>query len=203
MSQRAALTRVGDGSIFTGNYFQTMEACSPGPGGEAMAAAEQQPSTPNDALPERGARMEIPADRRGSRVARLASFLPEIAVLAIAAYAFAQTLAMRDEDAGPGPAFFPRLLIGLLACAAVLRLVQKGIRLRRGSRPRMASEQVDDEPPVIPRKLAIVIALAVGYVLATTYLGWPIATFCLVVGFLYVAGRRKLWLTIPLGALTS
>lgn len=161
--------------------------------------ATEQSHAPRDAMSESERSV---ADGRGSAVGRVASFLPEVALLALTAYAYLQTLGMREEE-GPGPAFFPRILIALLALAALFRAMQKGIAMRRGRRPRDTAEATEGESRMIPGKLVTVIALAVGYVLATAYLGWPIATFLFVVGFLYLAGRRKLLLTIPLAAVTS
>ena len=38
------------------------------------------------------------------------------------------------------------------------------------------------------------------YIVATMYLGWPIATFLFVVAFLWVAGKRNLAVTVPVAA---
>ena len=44
------------------------------------------------------------------------------------------------------------------------------------------------------------IAIAVAYVVGTTYLGWVVATFLMVVIFLVLAGKRNLFVVVPLAA---
>jgi putative tricarboxylic transport membrane protein len=46
----------------------------------------------------------------------------------------------------------------------------------------------------------VAVVGAVVYVVLTVYLGWPLATFLFAVGFLWVAGKRNLAVTVPVGA---
>lgn len=121
--------------------------------------------------------------------------IPEVAVLVVCAVLFWQTAGFdgSTNNGGPGPAFFPRVLIGLLTLAMLVRIVQQLREVRRASAE-------SDEENVSSIRLLQAIALAVGYVAATVYLGWVIATFCFVIAFLYVAGKRRLRITVPLAA---
>jgi putative tricarboxylic transport membrane protein len=111
---------------------------------------------------------------------------------------------------GPGPAFFPRLLIGLFAFCMVVRIVQDIRAVRRA----VPGEDEDEEALpeegaeldtalISARRIAIVIAIAVAYVVGTIYLGWVVATFLMVVIFLVLAGKRNLLVVVPLAAVLS
>lgn len=116
------------------------------------------------------------------------------------------------SEGGPGPAFYPRLLIGLFALAMVVRIVQDIRTLRRGMA--VGDEDVDEEAMpeegaeletalISARRVAIVIAISVAYVVGTIYLGWVLATFLTVVIFLILAGKRNLLIVVPLAAALS
>lgn len=120
--------------------------------------------------------------------------LPEIGVLGFCAVLYAMTSDLDTTAPGPGPAFFPRLLIALLAVSMIVRIGQTVLEIRRER-----AEKIVDTTVSMPR-VWLAIGLAVGYVVATLYLGWIIATFAFIVVFLYLAGKRTLWLTVPLGA---
>ncbi|MQA64153.1 MAG: hypothetical protein GEU86_22480 [Actinophytocola sp.] len=146
--------------------------------------------------------VELPARDRPQPLPRLAlRLLPELAVLVLCAVLYTQTA---DYDAGstggPGPALYPRILIGLLAFAAVFLVAQQIRQLLRQRRGAPAEPQPDDlaEENLSSPRVALIIGMAIGYVIATMYLGWFIATICFVTAFLFLAGKRKLWFTVPL-----
>lgn len=120
--------------------------------------------------------------------------VPEIGVLGFCAVLYAMTSDLDTTVPGPGPAFFPRLLIALLAVSMIVRIGQTVLEIRRAR-----AEKAVETTVSMPR-VWLAIGLAVGYVVATLYLGWIIATFAFIVVFLYLAGKRTLWLTVPLGA---
>ncbi|RDH73978.1 hypothetical protein DVS77_34240 [Mycolicibacterium moriokaense] len=114
------------------------------------------------------------------------------------------------SEGGPGPAFYPRVLLGLFAFCMVVRIVQEIRTIRRGvavsddDAEEIPEEGAELETELIsPRRVAIVIAIAIAYVVGTIYLGWVVATFLLVVVFLVLAGKRNLFVVIPLAAVLS
>ncbi|MGH3342720.1 MAG: tripartite tricarboxylate transporter TctB family protein [Carbonactinosporaceae bacterium] len=148
------------------------------------------------------------------------TLVPDIALLAGAVYLFWLTGRFRESEGGPGAAFYPRVLIVLLAACALARVVQKLLAMRRGqpgdpatadttaadtaaAETAAADTGADESPRVDPARLATGMLLVIGYVVATLYLGYPLATAVFVPVFLYVAGRRRLWITLPLGIATA
>lgn len=115
-----------------------------------------------------------------------------------------------SSEPGPGPAFFPRLLIALFAFTLAVRIVQEIRTVHRGD----AVEGEDDaEIPeegaeldtalISARQIAIAIAISVAYVVGTIYLGWVVATFLMIIIFLVLAGKRNLFIVVPLAAVLS
>ncbi len=152
------------------------------------------------------------APSKVSQARRLSALLPPIAgiCLCIPLWLVTDEWGMPSEG-GPGPAFYPRLLIGLFAFCMSVRLVQEIVALRRG----VVAEKADDEEAIpeegaelendliSARRVAIVIAIAIAYVVGTIYLGWVVATFLVVVVFLVLAGKRNLFIVVPLAAVLS
>lgn len=174
----------------------------------AADRVEQQPDVDGLATDVAGDSTAVPTMTTGWQGWRVwLRLLPELGVLGCCLVLYSQTSGLTTTVSGPGPAFFPRLLIGLLAVAMLVRIgqvVREVRRERAGSATWTANElekgvDVGDPPPSMPR-VWLAIGLSVGYVGATIYLGWVIATFAFLVVFLYLAGKRKLWLTVPLGA---
>lgn len=172
---------------------------------EVSADNQRTPDQPHEAAvltarANNGA--ELPATDRPQPPPRLAfRLLPELAVLVLCVVLYTQTA---DYDAGstggPGPALYPRILIGLLAFAAVFLIAQQirqHLRQRSGAPAEPEPDEFAEEN-LSPRRVALITGMAVGYVIATVYLGWVIATICFVTAFLYLAGKRKLWFTVPL-----
>ena len=132
--------------------------------------------------------------------------VPEIVVLVGCAVLLVGTRDMTTSGAGPGPAFYPRLLIGLLALAIVVRIAQQ---VRSDRRPDTTPEASGGEPSdfdpetISDTRVLAAVAFTVGYIVATLYLGWPLATFLFVVAFCWAAGKRNLLLTIPIAAAVS
>lgn len=145
---------------------------------------------------------EPPAADRPLPPSRLAfRLLPELAVLVLCVVLYAQTADYEaGSTGGPGPALYPRILIGLLAFAVLFLLAQQirqHLRQRRGVPAEPKPDDLAEENLSSPR-VALIIGMAIGYVIATVYLGWVIATICFVTAFLFLAGKRKLWFTFPL-----
>ena len=152
------------------------------------------------------------APSKVSGVRRWAALLPPLAGigLCIPLWLVTDEWGMPSEG-GPGPAFYPRLLIGLFAFCMAIRVVQEMAAMRRGVvTERDADEEAIPEEGaeleadlISARRVAIVIAIAVAYVVASIYLGWVIATFLLVIVFLVLAGKRNLFIVVPLAAALS
>jgi hypothetical protein len=131
---------------------------------------------------------------------------PEVAVLAVCVVLWSRTGAFTSNMGGPGPAFYPRLLIGLLAVAMLVVLLQNIRKFRReraGQSPSQEHPGDEDEidgEHLSARRVYTAVGFSVAYVVGTLYLGWVIATVAFLVSFLYVSGKRRLWLTVPLSA---
>ena len=87
----------------------------------------------------------------------------------------------REGQLGPG--FWPRLVLaGLaLACIAKVGAEWRGVRRAGGA---VAG------PTLSRPKLALGLALILGYVAATPWLGFPLATAVFTAGFMMLAGAR-------------
>lgn len=112
------------------------------------------------------------------------SLAGEIVVVIVCVVFWLETSEFEQPDAGGlGPTFVPRLLIILLVICVMVRICQTF-----WSRP--ADEQhADDDYPISKRHLVQGIALSVGYVLAVMYVGYPLATFLLVLSFIWTASK--------------
>ena len=143
---------------------------------------------------------------------RWAVLLPPLAGLALCVPLWLTTTGWPPAAEGPGPAFYPRLLIALFALSMLIRIVQDIRAIRRG----VVVGAEDDDDEAIPeegaeletslvsaRRVAVVIAISVAYVVGSIYLGWVVATFLLVVVFLVLAGKRNLLIVVPLAAALS
>lgn len=165
--------------------------------------AEQQPAGD---VSKNSKDVAAAATRKRRRTAWL-GILPEVGVLAFCALLYSRTGGLTTTAQGPGPAMFPRLLIGLLAVAMLVRIGQHVRDIRRGragvgeGASTVVEEGVElDEASISMARVWQMIGLSIGYVVATIYLGWIIATFAFLVLFLFLAGKCKLWFTVPLSA---
>lgn len=135
--------------------------------------------------------------------------LPEVVVLALCAFLWSATADWSSTVGGPGPAFFPRILIGLLALAMLVRLLHEVREIRGKVTPDLDENAAPEEGAEFDtslmnnRRVLLAVALSVGYVFATLYLGWVIATFVVTVVFLVLAGKRNLLIVVPLGLIFS
>lgn len=138
----------------------------------------------------------------------LVRIVPEVVGLVVAIALLLATAGMTTTAAGPGPAFYPRVLGGLLALALLVRIAQQ-LRTDRREAAGIAPETSGGEPSDFDPDLISdgrvwgAVAFTVAYVVATLYLGWPIATVVFVVAFLWVAGKRNLALTVPVAAVLT
>lgn len=135
---------------------------------------------------------------------RWTRIIPEVAVLVMTVPMWMVTSSWTSSVGGPGPAFYPRLLLVLLVVAMLVRLGQEVQGIRRGDlgegEEAGHEEGVEIDPALIDmRRVAVAIGLSVVYVLATLYLGWPLATFALTLVFLWLVRKRNLFITLPLG----
>jgi putative tricarboxylic transport membrane protein len=138
-------------------------------------------------------RVEVRAPDRG-RGALARALIPEVVLLAGAVYVFVEagSFTARQQPGQLGPAFWPRLAAVGLGVALLVRIVQT-IRARRLPVVRKVSEFDDigvESGPVNWRTAAIGMGLAAGYVLATMFLGYMLATIAFLAAFIWVGGQR-------------
>jgi putative tricarboxylic transport membrane protein len=131
-------------------------------------------------------------DRRRGALAR--ALVPELALLAAVVYLFVEAgdFTARQQPGQLGPAFWPRLAAIGLAVALLVRVVQT-VREHRRPVVRKVSEfdDVGGEPATVHwRSAAIAMGLAAGYVLATMFLGYMLATIVFLAAFIWCGGQR-------------
>ena len=148
---------------------------------------------------------EVEVIERHSSPRRLAAeLLPELGLIAIAAYFYylAGTFENQAEPGQLGPGFWPRMAAAGLIVALLVRLVQT---VRSRNRPivkvRSEFEEFEDGAEMDWGRLGIAIALAVGYVLATMFLGYLISTALFLAAFIWLGGQRTWY--VPLVALAG
>jgi putative tricarboxylic transport membrane protein len=139
-------------------------------------------------------------ERRPESRLVLLSILPEAVLLAAAVYLFVVTLGFRQV--GPsdqiGPGFWPQVLCVGIGIGALVRLGQK---LRSRER-RVVREAASEADALKMPRVALGIALVVGYVIGMLFLGYILATALFLIAFIYLGGQRK-WYVIPLGIASS
>ena len=146
-------------------------------------------------------------ERDSSWRALAAELVPEVVLLIAAAYAFylAGNFGGQTDPGQLGPGFWPRMAATGLAIALVVRIVQT---VRERNRPivKLPSEFPEEEELEVdwPR-VGTAMALAVGYVFATMFIGYLFATAAFLTAFIWLGGQRR-WF-VPLiacaGALAS
>lgn len=157
------------------------------------------PTTPETTITDQPAPVETSKPPPSWR-----SLLPEAVTLALCVVLFTQTLDLRGTSQGPGPAMYPRILIVLLAITMVVRLAGQVRALRSGTSTAADDSAAETDVATIPLTLVgQVVALAVGFVIATVYLGWVLATFLFVPAFCWASGKRNPLLTVPFGAVLA
>jgi hypothetical protein len=112
-------------------------------------------------------------------------------VIAAAYYATATTFPQStlDEPGVPGPSSLPTILAGVLAVLAIIM----GARALASAPPRGSSKAAgkEDEAPW-PRALGI-LGIAILYLPAAAFLGYPIALFLLLVAVGLYEGKAPDW----------
>jgi putative tricarboxylic transport membrane protein len=166
--------------------------------GAAVGVVTEAPEEPKDEAPE----VEV-IERDSSIRAVLGEIIPEIALLVGAVYLF--YLAGRFEgQADPGqlgPGFWPRMAATGLAIALVVRIFQT-VRARNRPIVKIRSEFAEEEEVEVDwMRLAIAVALVVGYVFGTMFLGYLIATAVFLTAFIWIGGQRRWY--VPLIAIAG
>jgi putative tricarboxylic transport membrane protein len=127
--------------------------------------------------------------------------------LVMVAVLWPATLSLSSSAGGPGPAFFPQVLLGMLAVASLVGVGQEVRRSRSGRRPAVPVAEVplpsdpglgtEEEAEETDLKRALVAAaLVLGYVAATAVMGWVLASIAFALVFLWMSGHRKPWTLI-------
>jgi putative tricarboxylic transport membrane protein len=142
----------------------------------------------------------IKKERRPVSRSLLMSVLPEVMLLAAAVYLFVVALGFRQV--GPldqiGPGFWPQVLCVGIGIGAVVRLGQK----LRSHESRVVGDVVSEAGELRMPRVALGIALVVGYVVGMLFLGYILATALFLSAFIYLGGQRK-WYVVPLGIASS
>lgn len=133
--------------------------------------------------------------------ARLRAALPYAAVLAAAAFLFANTgsFAMLGREGNLGPAFWPRAVLVLLMIVCAAEMVRVAFFFRPESTapvPHSAAPlpNADDEDGVrYPALLFGGIAITVLYVPAMEALGFFLATILYLAAFMWIGRFRRPW----------
>lgn len=158
---------------------------------------------------ERAEGVPVPADgtvqvteRHRSPGQLLRDLLPEIviAILAVYLWSVAGGFETQGAEGQLGPAFWPRMAALGLLVAAIVRVVQT---VRDRNRPVVTvvgefDEFKDEEVELHWSRFAIALALAVGYVVATMFIGYLFATAIFLTAFIWLGGQRK-WYTPVVG----
>ncbi len=130
----------------------------------------------------------------------LLSLLPEVMLLAAAVYLF--VVALGFKQVGPsdqiGPGFWPQVLCVGIGVGALVRLGQK----LRSHESRVIGDVVSEAGELRMPRVALGIALVVGYVVGMLFLGYILATALFLIAFIYLGGQRK-WYVVPLGIASS
>jgi putative tricarboxylic transport membrane protein len=160
--------------------------------GPATGAAEPDAPTPEPSV-EVIARESTPAS-----LAR--ELVPEIAILLAAAYLFyvAGNFEYQERPGQLGPQFWPRMAAVGLAAAVLVRIVQT---IRDRNRPIVRVKGEFDEYEQSDAQLhwpslGVALGLVVGYVTATMFLGYMIASALFLGLFIWLGGQRKWYVTL-------
>jgi hypothetical protein len=121
---------------------------------------------------------------------RLWAAAPFAAALAAAVVLLLLTLQLPLPRPGTlGPAFWPRLAIGLMAAVSAFELVR--IALGRTRAPAIVAEEGEAVAPRQPLRLLSGVAVIALYAASIATLGHLLASFLFLVGFMYVGGYRN------------
>lgn len=133
--------------------------------------------------------------------ALLSSMVPEILLLVAAVYLFVAAGNFRQvgnpDQISPG--FWPQVLCVGIAIGVLVRIGQK---LWARGRPVVGGAVAEAEEDMRMSRVALGIALVVGYIIGMLFLGYILATALFLIAFIYLGGQRK-WYVIPLGLASS
>jgi putative tricarboxylic transport membrane protein len=154
----------------------------------------------SDRTDERRAQKDGTKELRPVSRSVLLGILPEVVLLVAAVYLFVVALGFRQvgpsEQIGPG--FWPQVLCIGIGIGALVRLGQK---LRSRER-RVVVDTASEADEVRMSRVALGIALVVGYVVGMLFLGYILATALFLIAFIYLGGQRN-WYVVPLGIASS
>ena len=142
----------------------------------------------------------IKKERRPVSRSLLLSVLPEVVLLAATMYLF--VVALGFKQVGPsdqiGPGFWPQMLCVGIGIGALVRLGQK----LRSPESRVIGDAASEAGELRMPRVALGVALVVGYVVGMLFLGYILATALFLIAFIYLGGQRK-WYVVPLGIASS
>ncbi len=154
-------------------------------------------------LPAEGTVQVIERHKSAGELAR--ELIPEMGIGLVALYLW--YVAGRFEFVGEpgqlGPGFWPRMAAIGLMIAVVVRMVQT---VRDRNRPIVHvvtefDEYEDEETELHWSRLGIALVLTVGYVIATMFIGYVLATAIFLALFIWIGGQRKWY--VPLVAVVA
>ena len=142
----------------------------------------------------------IKKERRPVSRSLLLSVLPEVVLLAATMYLF--VVALGFKQVGPsdqiGPGFWPQMLCVGIGIGALVRLGQK----LRSPESRVVGDAASEAGELRMPRVALGVALVVGYVVGMLFLGYILATALFLIAFIYLGVQRK-WYVVPLGIASS
>lgn len=127
--------------------------------------------------------------------------VPEVLLLVAAVYLFVAAGNFRQvgnpDQIGPG--FWPQVLCVGIAIGVLVRIGQK---FRARGRPLVVGAVAETDEDVRMPRVALGVALVVGYIIGMLFLGYILATALFLIAFIYLGGQRK-WYVVPLGIASS
>ena len=131
----------------------------------------------------------------------LLNIVPEVVLLVASVYLFVAAGNFRQvgnpDQLSPG--FWPQVLCVGIVIGTLVRIGQKFWARKRPIVGGAVAEA--DEDMRMPR-VALGIALVIGYLVSMLFLGYILATALFLIAFIYLGGQRK-WYVIPLGLVSS
>ncbi len=131
----------------------------------------------------------------------LLNIVPEVVLLVAAVYLFVAAGNFRQvgnpDQLSPG--FWPQVLCVGIVIGTLVRIGQK---FRARKRPIVGGAAAEAEEDMRMPRVALGIALVVGYIVSMLFLGYILATALFLIAFIYLGGQRK-WYVIPLGLVSS
>ena len=119
----------------------------------------------------------------------LLAVVPELVLAAVAVYLFvlARIFEYEPQPGQLGPGFWPQVLCAGIFVCALVRVVQK---LRVRAELVTGATKAEEVEHFRWQRLALALALVVGYVFGTVFLGYILATTLFFVAFVWLGGQR-------------